>query len=237
MTDTTRESQLVDVFTTLADTLVADYDVISLLQTLVETCAEVFDVTAAGILLVDKSGQLEVAASTSEASRLVEIMQIDAEEGPCMDCFTTGKVISVPNIAEGPPRWERFRDGAREQGFQSVYAIPLRLRDATIGALNLLREHVGELNPRDIRAAQALADVATIGVLHERSLQESSIVQEQLRRALGTRVLIEQAKGVLSHTHDISTEEAFELLRKHARSNRMLLARVAEQVIDRTLSI
>lgn len=237
MTTISREEKLVDVFTTLADTLVADYDVIGLLQTLVDSCVTLFDVTAAGILLVDEHGVLDVVASTSEAGRLVEVMQIDAEEGPCLECFSTGKSVSVEDIREGPPRWQRFRESAASVGFRSVYAIPLRLRTTTIGALNLLRAETGQLNERDVRAAQALADVATIGVLHERTLRENEVVQTQLQRALNTRVAIEQAKGVLAHTHAISTEEAFLRLREYARSTNTLLSVLAEQVVNRQISL
>ncbi|MET0715508.1 MAG: GAF domain-containing protein, partial [Mycetocola sp.] len=163
MTELTREGQLVDAFATLADTLVDDYDAVDLLQTLVDNCRDLLDVTAAGILLKDSDGNIEVVASTSEASRLVEIMQLSAQAGPCIDCITTGETVSVRDISDSPEKWRRFREGAAQQGFAAVYALPMRLRETTIGALNLLRAETGELNERDVRAAQALADVATIG--------------------------------------------------------------------------
>ena len=237
MTEMTREGQLVDAFATLADTLVADYDAVDLLQTLVENCRDLLDVTAAGILLADPDGNLEVVASTSEASRLVEVMQLSAQAGPCVDCFTSGTTVSVPDIRESPSKWSRFRDSAAEQGFESVFALPMRLRDNTIGALNLLRAETGELNERDVRAAQALADVATIGILHARSLSESDAVRDQLQRALNSRIVIEQAKGVLSQTNNMSTDEAFNLMRQYARSHGMLLSNVAENLVLRTLTI
>ncbi|PPF77348.1 transcriptional regulator [Subtercola sp. Z020] len=231
MTGNTREEVLLDTFMTLSDTLVEDYDIVDLLQTLVETCETVFDITAAGILLADESGTLEVVASTSEAARLVEVMQLSAEAGPCIECFTTGRTVSVPDIRLAPDEWSRFRSGAVEQGFLSVYAIPLRLRDDVIGALNLLRAETGELNPTDVRAARALSNVATIGIMHERSLREKGIVQNQLQYALDSRVVIEQAKGVLSHVHHISTDQAFDLLRDYARKNQQKLAVTALRVV------
>ena len=237
MAELTREGQLVDAFATLADTLVDDYDAVELLQTLVDNCRDLLDVTAAGILLADLDGNLEVVASTSEASRLVEVMQLSAQAGPCIDCYTTGATVSVPDIRESPDKWSRFRDSAREQGFVSVFALPMRLRETTIGALNLLRAEAGELNERDVRAAQALADVATIGILHARSLRESSAVRDQLQRALNSRIIIEQAKGVISQTNDVSTDDAFNLMRQYARSHGMLLSLVAEDVVSRTLKI
>jgi len=237
MIDSTREDRLIDTFATLADTLVADYDVVDLLQTLVERCADVFDIAAAGILLADADGELEVIASTSEASRLVEVMQLSARAGPCVESFTTGSVVSLPDIEDSPPEWRRFRDSAREQGFAAVFAIPLRLRETTIGALNLLSSLPGALPPKDVRAAQALADVATIGILHERTLRESLSVREQLTNALTSRVVIEQAKGVLAQSRGISMEEAFTLLRTYARTNQLLLSQVAQGLVDQTLVI
>ena len=237
MTESIREAALVDAFTTLADSLVAGFDVIELLQSLVETCHDLLDVSEGGILLADDTGELEVVASTSEATSLVETMQLDAEEGPCWECFRTGKVVSVPSLDEGDARWPRFARVAREQGFRSVHAVPLRLRETVIGTLNLLRHEPGELNERDVRVAQALADVATIGIVQERTLRESAVVQAQLQSALTTRVVIEQAKGVLAHTHDVSTDQAFELMRSHARRTRTRLADVARGLVERRLTL
>jgi transcriptional regulator with GAF, ATPase, and Fis domain len=231
----TRQQLLLDAFATLADTLVADYDVVELLQTLVETCQSALDVTAAGLLLADGSGNLDLVASTSEESRLVEVMQIGADAGPCIEAFRTGKVVSLPDITQAPEKWSSFQDSAREQGFASVYAIPMRLRNNTIGALNLFRDATGELDAEDIRAAQALADVATIGILQERALRASDSIREQLQLALNSRVLIEQAKGVLAYTHDLSMDEAFARLRRYARSNGLPLADVAKGLVQRTL--
>lgn len=237
MIDATREDRLIETFATLADTLVAGYDVVDLLQTLVESCAGLFDIAAAGILLADGGGELEVVASTSEASRLVEVMQLSARAGPCVECFSTGAVVSVPDVEDSPPAWQRFRDSAREQGFAAVHAIPLRLRETTIGALNLLSTVPGPLRQQDVRAAQALADVATIGILQERTLRESNSVRDQLTNALASRVVIEQAKGVISHSRGLSMEESFVLLRNYARSNRLMLSQVAQRLVDQTLVI
>jgi transcriptional regulator with GAF, ATPase, and Fis domain len=231
----TRQQLLLDAFATLADTLVADYDVVDLLQTLVETCQRALDVTAAGLLLADGPGSLDLVASTSEESRLVEVMQISADAGPCIEAFRTAKVVSLPDISQAPDDWGSFRASAREQGFASVYAIPMRLRNNTIGALNLFRDATGELDAEDIRAAQALADVATIGILQERALRASDSIREQLQLALNSRVLIEQAKGVLAYTHDLSMDEAFARLRRYARSNGLPLADVAKGLVQRTL--
>jgi transcriptional regulator with GAF, ATPase, and Fis domain len=236
MNDVEREAGLVDAFAALADTLVADYDVVELLQTLVDTCVALLDVTAAGLLLADvDSKRLDLMASTSEESRLVETMQLAAEAGPCIECFRTGAIVSMPDIRNGRPDWADFNEKALALGFLSVYAVPLRLRSATVGTLNLFRSAAGELNERDTRVAQALADVATIGILHERDFRASDLLRQQLQLALNSRVVIEQAKGVLAHTHDVSTNEAFALMRDYARSHRIPLAQVAQQLVQRTL--
>jgi len=232
-----REAVLVDTFATLADSLVAGFDVIELLQTLVETCRRVLDVEEAGILLADDDGDLEVVASTSEASTLVETMQLDARSGPCWTSFTTAEPVSLPDVDVDEARWPEFAGVARAQGFRAVHAVPLRLRGTVIGTLNLLRTSVGTLNGRDVRVAQALADVATIGILQERTLRESAVVQQQLQGALDTRVVIEQAKGVVAQVRGVSTDEAFVLIRRHARENRLKLADVAARLVERRLTL
>jgi GAF domain-containing protein len=238
MSETSREAGLLEAFATLADTLVADYDVVEMLQVLVDTCRDVLDVTAVGLLLADPDGgTLDLLASTSEETRIVETIQIGAEAGPCVDCFHTGRPTLVPDIEATGDRWPEFRAAAAEQGFLGVFAIPMRLRDQTIGALNLFRSGGGDLDPGDLRAAQALADVATIGILHERSFRANDVLRDQLQGALNSRVAIEQAKGVLAHRHEVDMDEAFRMLRGYARSNRLPLAAAARGVVERRIRI
>ena len=237
MTEITREARLLHTFVTLADTLVDDYDVVDLLQSLVDACRDLLNTTAAGILLADQSGDLELVASTSEASRIVEIMQLAAHDGPCIECYRTGAAVSVPSIADSPARWADFRDSALAQGFESTEAIPLRLREATIGTLNLLRSEAGPAPEADMVAARAFADVATIGILHERSLRESEVLSGQLQLALNSRVVIEQAKGVVSFTNSVPVDEAFELIRAHARRHQLPLRDVAARLVRRELQL
>ena len=237
MNERTREEKLLETFATLADTLVADYDVVDLLQTLVDTCHDLLDTSAAGILLADATGELEVIASTSEASRLVETMQLSAEAGPCIESFRTGEAVSLTDMSQAPEEWSRFRDSALEQGFASVHAIPLRLRETTIGTLNLLRDVVGELDPADAITARAFADVATIGILHERTLRESTIVSQQLQTALNRRIIIEQAKGVVAHTQRVPVDEAFTLIREYARAHRLPISQVAARLVEMSLDL
>ncbi|MFF1573344.1 ANTAR domain-containing protein [Leifsonia sp. NPDC058292] len=237
MTETGREQRLLRAFATLADTLVADYDVVDLLQTLVDSCSDLLDATASGVLLANERGELELLASTSEASRLVELMQLSADAGPCIESYLTGRTVSLNDIAAAPPQWRRFRDEALAQGFASVHAVPMRLRDTTIGTLNLLRDEAGDFPEDDIVAAQAFADVATIGILHERTLAENLVVREQLQHALDSRVVIEQAKGVIAHMHGIPVDDAFAIIRAYARTNRLGLSAVAAGIVDRSVAI
>jgi len=233
----TREGQFLQTFAKLADTLVAGYDVVDLLQMLVDSCRDLLGATAAGILLADEGGELEVVASTSESSRLVEMMQLGAEAGPCIESYFTGQPVIVTDIATSPPEWDRFRASAIEQGFGAVSALPLRLRETTIGTLNLFQNAPGPMDDDDLTAARAFADVATIGILHERSLRESNVVKEQLQNALNSRILIEQAKGVIAHKNTVSVDDAFTLLRSYARSNQRGIAEVAADIVNRRLSI
>jgi transcriptional regulator with GAF, ATPase, and Fis domain len=237
MTRITREAQLLQTFARLADTLVDDYDVVDLLQSLVDACRDLLNTTAAGILLADGGGELELVASTSEASRLVEVMQLSAHDGPCIECYQTGAPISVPAIADSVDEWPAFGQSALEQGFASAEAIPLRLRESTIGTLNLLRSEEGPADEADMVAARAFADVATIGILHERSLRESEVLSEQLQIALNSRVVIEQAKGVVSFTNGVPVDEAFDLIRAYARRHQLPLRDVAARLVRRELEL
>jgi GAF domain-containing protein len=237
MTQLTRDARLLRTFAMLADTMVDDYDIVELLQSLVDACRDLLNTTAAGILLADGRGDLELVASTSEASRLVEIMQLGAQAGPCIECYRTGAAISVPSIADVPHEWASFRDSALDQGFASVEALPLRLREATIGTLNLLRSETGSAPEADMVAARAFADVATIGILHERSIRESEVLSQQLQLALSSRVVIEQAKGVVSFTNGVPVDEAFDLIRGYARRHRLALSDVAGRLVRRELTL
>lgn len=237
MNDITRTEQLFEAFATLADTLVVGYDVLDLLQTLVENCRDLLDVDSAGILLLSSEDRLEVVASTSEANTLVEIMQLDANAGPCMECFRTQRVVSLPDIDIGSDRWPDFCSTARANGIVSVYAIPLRLRETTIGTLNLMRNVRGELNQHDIRAAQALADVATIGVLQERTVRDGSVIRDQLQNALSSRIVIEQAKGVVAETSHLSMDDAFQRIRTYARAHQATLGSVAQRLVEGELRL
>ncbi|GAA4342248.1 GAF and ANTAR domain-containing protein [Microbacterium rhizosphaerae] len=231
MTALTREHHLLGTFVALADSLVDDFDVVDVLQRLVDECISLFDASAAGILLLSRSNKLEVIVSTSERSELVELMQLRAGAGPCVEAATTGQVVSVADIDHIADRWPAFAADARASGFASIHAIPMRLRESTLGSLNLLRDEPGVLNAADAAAAQALADIATISILQQRLVEESELAQAQLQRALDSRVVIEQAKGYLAQRLNIDMDEAFARIRKRARSTQARISVVAADVI------
>ncbi|MBC7441867.1 MAG: GAF and ANTAR domain-containing protein [Ramlibacter sp.] len=238
MVTRTREGQLVETFVTLADTLVVGYDVVDLLHTLVETCATLFEASAVGIILTAGDDiDLEVVASTNERSRLIEILQLRTGNGPCVECYSTGKPVAIPGLDVLEPAWPRFRAGALELGFKSMHSVPLRLRATTIGSLNLFWDRLGGLGAEDLSTVQALADTATIGILQERAIRESDMARSQLQYALSSRVLIEHAKGVVAFTHTVNMDGAFNLLRQYARSNSLPLNEVAERIVNRSLSL
>jgi len=231
-----REALLARTLVELADTLVDDFDVVELLTLLTDRCVEVLDVAAAGLMLAYPGGELRVMASSSEAMRLLELFELQTEEGPCPDCYRTGEPIVNHRLAATGGPWPRFEPRAVEAGFRSVHALPMRLRNLTIGALNLFRTDEGAMNDADVAAAQALADVATIAVLHHHSARDSRLVNEQLHHALDSRVVIEQAKGVVAERAGLDMNQAFSALRNHARSHNLRLVDVAEDVIAGALA-
>jgi GAF domain-containing protein len=236
-TQDNRERLLADAFVGLADTLVDDYDVIDVLDRLVGYSVSLLAADAAGILLVDLQGRLRVVASSSEESDWTELMQIQADEGPCVECVRTGGPVTVTDLDAAADRWPRLtaalraRDRDGSDRYRSVHALPLRLRGEAIGGLNLFHTRPGPLPEADLRLGQALADIATIGILQERTIREGEVLTQQLQHALNTRVVIEQAKGVLAQLGSVPMDIAFEHLRRHARRNNTLLGEVARRVV------
>jgi GAF domain-containing protein len=230
-----REAKLARTLVELADTLVADFDVVELLTLLTDRCVDVLDVDAAGLMLVSVEGDLRVMASSSEAARLLELFEVQSQEGPCLDCFRTGQPVLNQDLAATGGRWPRFSAEAFADGFRAVHAVPMRLRGNIIGALNLFHAEPTHLPGADIEAAQALADVATIAVLQHRAALEAQVLNEQLSQALNTRIVIEQAKGVVAERQRLDMEQAFAYLRTYARNHNRRLADVAREVIAGTL--
>jgi GAF domain-containing protein len=226
-----REQRVSRAFVALADTLVDDYDVIDLLDRLVGFSVELLAADAAGIVLGDARGQLRAVAASSEAAEVMELLQLQSDQGPCLDCVHTAAPVSVPDLAEAVDRWPAFVAALAERGsFRSVHALPLRLRGEAIGALNLFHGQPGSLPHADLALGQALADVATIGILQERAIRRSEVLNEQLQTALHSRVVIEQAKGVLAQYAGLDLDEAFDRLRRYARGLNLRLADVAGDI-------
>ena len=222
---------LSDTFIELADTMVADFDVIDFLHMLTDRSVLLLAASAAGVMLADPRGELRVAAASTEEAGLLELFQLQNDQGPCLDCFRTGQPISAADLTGPDQRWPRFAQAATQAGFRTVEALPMRLRDQVIGALNLFRAEPGPFDPADLRIAQALADVATIGLLHERNVRRRETVAEQLQAALNSRVVIEQAKGKLAERLGIDMDRAFRMLRDYARNSNQHLTDVARDFV------
>ncbi len=231
-----KQALFVRTLVELADTLVADFDVVELLTRLADRCVDVLDVAAAGLMLAGPDGDLRVMASSSEAMRVLELFELQAKEGPCLDCYRSGKPVMNQDLATASSRWPRFAAEALAAGFHSVQALPMRLRSTVIGALNLFHVEAGEMQDADVEAAQALADVATIAILQHRASLEAHVVNQQLQNALNSRIVIEQAKGMVAEREHLNMEQAFSALRNHARNHNLRLVDVAEAVIGGSLA-
>jgi transcriptional regulator with GAF, ATPase, and Fis domain len=233
-----RERLLAEAFVQLADTLVDDYDVLDFLHGLATHCVALIDVDAVGLMLADLDGVLRVAASSTEQVRLLELYELQNEEGPCLECFAGGIAVSSDDLVEADrDRWPTFGSAAEAAGFRSVVALPLRLRSETIGALNMFRAKAGSLSDMDQDLAQALADVATIGILQERGTSRREVLARQLQQALSSRVVIEQAKGVIAERLGLHVDEAFARMRDYARSHNEKLSDVARRAVARELDL
>jgi GAF domain-containing protein len=226
-----RETTLARTLVELADSLVADFDVVELLTLLADRCVDVLDVAAAGIMLANTEGELRVVASSSEAMRVLELFEVQSQEGPCLDSYRVGEPVVNQDLATGDGRWPLFAVEALNAGFHSVHALPMRLRGSIIGALNLFRSDRGVMTQVDVDAAQALADVATIAILQHRGAAEAQLINEQLNHALNSRIVTEQAKGMVAEREGLDMEQAFLRLRKHARNHNLRLVDVANSVI------
>jgi GAF domain-containing protein len=227
---------LSETFVELTDTMVDDFDVIDFLQVLTDRSAALLDVSAAGLLLADHRGELRLVAASSEAARVLELLQVQLDQGPCLDCFRSGEAVTATDLSTDG-RWPLFAAAAAEAGFGAVQSLPMRLREQVIGALNLFRAAVGDFDPVNVRVGQALADVATIGLLHERNMRRRDTLNEQLQSALNSRVVIEQAKGKLAERLGLDMDQAFNVLRDYARARNLRLSELAHAFIDGTQTI
>ena len=230
MTNTPRETRVLDAVVSLVDSLLDDFDVVDLLTELTERCAELLDVASAGLLLADPLQQLRLLAATSEQARDLELFQLQADQGPCVECYATGQPVSVADLQAATDRWPRFVPAALDAGFASVHAVPMRAAGIVLGALGLFGTRPGELNEADLLVGQTLAHIACVAILQEHAPTPSTVMP-QLRSALTRRVVVEQAKGFLRESLDVSVEDAFKLLRTYARTNGEHLTEVARRLM------
>jgi tRNA A-37 threonylcarbamoyl transferase component Bud32 len=233
----TRERELLATLVEVADTLVADFDIIDFLHTLSARCVELLDVDAACLILIDDGGRLHSAAASTENARALEVFELQTDAGPCVDCCRTGEPVVNADLRANAERWPRFAEAAQASGFVAVHALPLRLRQTAIGALNLFAADSRVLSEDDARAGQALADVATIGILCQRGVHQADLLATQLQAALTSRIAIEHAKGVLAERRRVTVDEALALLRDHARSHHLRLSDLARDIAEGSTAV
>jgi transcriptional regulator with GAF, ATPase, and Fis domain len=230
-----REKDVTQAFVALASSLVTGHDVVDLLNDLVNDCARLLDVASAGLLLADGRGVLHVLAASSQRTHHLEVFQVQREEGPCLDCYRDASPVSVPDLEQMADRWPQFVKAARMAGFASVHALPMRMRDHTLGALGLFGTTAGALNDEDLTLGQALADVASVALIQDKVAADRTAVNAQLQTALTSRVVIEQAKGVLAQQGNTDMADAFAVLRRYSRDHNLRLTDVASATVSRTL--
>jgi transcriptional regulator with GAF, ATPase, and Fis domain len=232
----TRERDIIRAFVDLSNELVDEYDVVDMLARLTANCAGLLDVASAGLLLADSRGVLHLVASSSGRAHHLEVFQLQRDEGPCLDCFHSREAVVVPDLEAESERWPQFTRAARSVGFQSVHALPMRLHDAVLGTLGLFGDDKGRLEDDDLALAQALVHVASVAIVNEKSAADRATVNSQLQLALSSRIVVEQAKGVLAQLGALDMDDAFTILRRYARDHGHKLSAVAAQLVARELS-
>ncbi|GLW29359.1 GAF and ANTAR domain-containing protein [Actinoplanes regularis] len=229
---TVSAERLSAIFVEVADTLVDEFDLFDFLHLLTDRASSLVGAAAAGLMLADEHGRLEFIAGSDENVRLVELFQLQNSQGPCLEAFRTGQSVINVDLAAATARWPLFAPRATAAGFRSVHAFPLRLRSQVIGALNVFGDtRGGNFDDADVPIMQALADVATIGLMQERAIRRSEALTEQLQGALNSRIIIEQAKGALAQIHNVTVDEAFNRIRAYARNNNRRLTEVAHLIV------
>jgi GAF domain-containing protein len=229
--------QLAEVLVDVADTLVDQFDLIDFLQRVTTHASGLVSARICGLMLADQRGRLRLMAASNERAEMLELFQIQAEEGPCLDCFRSGEPVIVTDLQEAADRWPKFAPHAVVAGFHSIHAFPMRLRGHVLGALNMFGSDAGSMDEGDVRVIQALADIATIALLQERAISRGELLTEQLQSALNSRIVVEQAKGFLAQLHDETPDEAFTRMRSYCRRHGLTLADVAHAVTSDPASV
>jgi GAF domain-containing protein len=232
--DANREAVLARAFVRLADTLASDFDIVDFLFGLSEDSVEILQAQAAGVMLADARGGLRLIASSDERMRLLELFELQGEQGPCLDAYSSGCAVQA-SAADSRDRWPIFAPQAFRAGFQLMCAVPLRVRTEVIGALNLFRGSDEPFTGPEMEIAQAMAEMAAIGLIQERALRERSLLVTQLQAAVNSRVIIEQAKGMLAEYLTVTVDDAFTMLRNYSGYHNRKLSEVAADVVNRRL--
>jgi transcriptional regulator with GAF, ATPase, and Fis domain len=230
-----RERAVAEAFVSLATTLAEGYDVLELLSELTANCGQLLDIGSAGLLLADRNGVLHVLAASSEETRQLEIFQLQREQGPCLDCYRGKAPVLVESLIQEADRWPQFANAALTAGFRSVHAIPMRLGENVLGALGLFGSAAGALNDADLRLAQAFADVASVALIQGRGAEDQATVNQQLQQALNSRIVLEQAKGILAQLGDLDMNQAFACLRRYSRDHNWRLGELTAALVAREL--
>jgi GAF domain-containing protein len=230
-----RERSVTEAFVSIANSLAEGHELVELYLTLTADCARILDVASAGLLLADRQHVLQVVAASSERTFDLEMFALMGGQGPCLDCYRTGTAVSVPDLAAEQARWPKFAPVAVQAGFRSVHAVPMRLRDTTFGVLVLFGSRIGALSEDDLNLAQALAHVASIALVTGRAAEDKSALADQLQAALDSRVVLEQAKGVLAQYGNLTMDQAFAVLRRYSRDHNLRLAELAMALIARDI--
>jgi GAF domain-containing protein len=228
---TVSAERLAAIFVEAADTLVDDFDLFDFLHMLTERATSLVGAAATGLVMADPRGRLEFMAASDENAKLLELFQLQNEEGPCLEAFTSAQPVINVDLAAAAGRWPRFAPRATSAGYQSVHAFPMRVRQQVIGALNVFGGTIGgTFTDTDVPIMQALTDIAAIGLLQERMIRQSEILTEQLQGALNSRIAIEQAKGAVAQACGVAVDEAFTAIRRHARNHNHKLTDVAHAI-------
>jgi GAF domain-containing protein len=231
-----RERAVIAAFVEIARSLTEGYDVVELHSNLTTDCERLLDIASAGLLLADRGGVLHLMAASSERTHDIETFQLQRHEGPCLDCYRDGSPILVEDLSREQQRWPQFVPAALAAGFTSVHALPMRLHDNVLGTLGLFGTHPGRLTDEDLHLGQALADVASLALVAEKNSADKDVINAQLQTALQSRVVLEQAKGLLAQSGGLDMEQAFAVLRRYARDHNQKLSQVAAQAVERTLT-
>ncbi|HEU4998602.1 MAG TPA: GAF and ANTAR domain-containing protein [Lapillicoccus sp.] len=231
----TRERDIIQAFLDLSNELVDSYDIVELLARLTMNCAQLLDIASSGLLLADRRGVLHLVAASSERTHDLEAFQLQRQEGPCLDCYHTGRPVTVPDLAEARKRWPHFAPAALGLGFASVHAVPMRLRDTVLGTLGLFGDRPGRLDAADLALAQALVHVASVAIVNEKSAGDTEVIDAQLQHALESRIVLEQAKGALAYVGKLDMDTAFTVLRRYARDHNEKLGDVTGRIVSREL--